>query len=128
MELSVEQKFLSGEYDYITGEYIGEPVGYPRTNGAIPKNFTSDAMNCIASIARSRGYNNTKRSNLVESFIYSKGIPIVPKYFYQCEIIVQLYKEEFKTELDRYKTLEAYLKEERKKEVKVLLKRMKANK
>lgn len=58
----IADSLISGEFDYITGEYLGEAVGYPRTHAygrrkyipSIEKKPTSKANVCISNMQRQR--------------------------------------------------------------------------
>ena len=66
----IAESLINGEFDYITGEYLGEGVGYPRTHAygrrnALPiiKKPTSKA-NISQICARTEALITMKRLNL----------------------------------------------------------------
>lgn len=62
----IADSLISGEFDYITGEYLGEEVGYPRTRAygrreyvpPVEKKPTSKANVCISNMCKDRGFDN----------------------------------------------------------------------
>lgn len=67
----IAESLINGEFDYITGEYLGEGVGYPRTHAygrrnALPiiKKPTSKANICISNMCKDRALITMKRLNL----------------------------------------------------------------
>ena len=76
----IAESLINGEFDYITGEYLGEGVGYPRTHAygrrnALPiiKKPTSKANICISNMCKDRGFDNHEKVELVAKFLHSKG-------------------------------------------------------
>jgi hypothetical protein len=77
----IADSLISGEFDCITGEYLGEAVGYPRTLAygrheympPVEKKPTSKANVCISNMCKDRGFSNHEKVELVAKFLYSKG-------------------------------------------------------
>lgn len=100
----IAESLISGECDYITGEYLGSPVGYPRTyvrgaRGHVPsfgKKPSSKANVCISNMCKDRGFDSRKKIELVAKFLHSKGYEQLPKLGRQYKIIFSEYKSEFK--------------------------------
>ena len=68
------------EFDFITGEYIGEAVGFPRTRSygkrnapPIIKKPSSKANVCITNMCKDRGFDSRKKTELVSKFLQNKG-------------------------------------------------------
>lgn len=98
---------ISGEFDYITGEYLGEAVGYPRTHSygrrnapPVIKKPSSKANVCITNMCKDRGFENCEKTKLVSNFLHNKGYEQLPKLSRQYKIIYNEYKSEFKTYLN----------------------------
>lgn len=96
----IADSLISGEFDYITGEYLGEAVGYPRTvygkHHARQKKPISKEYVAIANMCKDRGFDNRERGGLIERFLRGKGYSPMPKMAQQCEIIYAQYKREFR--------------------------------
>ena len=77
----IADSLISGEFDCITGEYLGEAVGYPRTHAydrreyvsLVEKKPTSKANVCITNMCKDRGFSNRAKIELVAKFLHSKG-------------------------------------------------------
>ena len=84
----IADSLISGEFDCITGEYLGEAVGYPRTLAygrheympPVEKKPTSKANVCITNMCKDRGFSNREKIELVAKFLYSKGYKQLPTY------------------------------------------------
>ncbi|MDD3038637.1 hypothetical protein [Bacteroides sp.] len=100
----IADSLISGEFDYITGEYLGEQVGYPRTRAygrreytsPVEKKPTSKANVCISNMCKDRGFDNRKKVELVAKFLHSKGYKQLPNLSHQYKIIHSQYKNDFK--------------------------------
>ena len=100
----IADSLISGEFDCITGEYLGEEVGYPRTyvheaRGYVPsfgKKPSSKANVCITNMCKDRGFSNREKIELVAKFLYSKGYKQLPNLSHQYKIIHSQYKNDFK--------------------------------
>lgn len=99
----IADSLISGEFDFITGEYLGEAVGYPRTlaygrRNAPPviKKPSSKANVCITNMCKDRGFDNRKKCELVSKFLQSKGYVQLPKLSRQYKIIHEQYKNDFR--------------------------------
>lgn len=100
----IADSLISGEFDFITGEYLGEAVGYPRTHAydrheymqPVEKKPTSKANVCITNMCKDRGFDNHKKVELVSKFLQSKGYVQLPKLSRQYKIIHRQYKNDFK--------------------------------
>ena len=65
----IADSLINGEFDFITGEYIGEAVGYPRTLAygrheympPVEKKPTNKANVCITNICKDRGFSNREK-------------------------------------------------------------------
>ena len=77
----IADSLISGEFDCITGEYLGEAVGYPRTHAddsreyvsPVEKKPTSKQNVCITNMCKDRGFSNRKKVELIAKFLYNKG-------------------------------------------------------
>ena len=91
----IADSLISGEFDCITGEYLGEAVGYPRTHAydrreyvsLVEKKPTSKANVCITNMCKDRGFSNRAKIELVAKFLYSKGYKQLPNLSHQYKII-----------------------------------------
>ena len=99
----IAESLINGEFDYITGEYLGEGVGYPRTHAygrrnALPiiKKPTSKANICISNMCKDRGFDNHEKVELVAKFLHSKGYKQLPNLSKQYKIIHSQYKNNFR--------------------------------
>lgn len=100
----IADSLINGEFDFITGEYIGEAVGYPRTLAygrheympPVEKKPTNKANVCITNICKDRGFSNCEKIELVAKFLYSKGYKQLPNLSHQYKIIHSQYKNDFK--------------------------------
>ena len=99
----IADSLISGEFDCITGEYLGEAVGYPRTRSygrrnapPVVKKPSSKANVCITNMCKDRGFDNRKKIELVSKFLHSKGYEQLPKLSRQHKIIHSQYKNDFK--------------------------------
>ena len=100
----IAASLISGEFDCITGEYLGDAVGYPRTyvreaHGYVPsfgKKPSSKANVCITNMCKDRGFDNRQKIELVAKFLHGKGYEQLPKLGRQYKIIFNEYKSEFK--------------------------------
>lgn len=100
----IAESLINGEFDYITGEYLGEAVGYPRTYtnsrseyfSPIQKKPTSKANVCITNMCKDRGFNNQEKVALVAKFLHSKGYKQLPNLSKQYKIIHSQYKNNFR--------------------------------
>lgn len=99
----IAESLISGEFDCITGEYLGEAVGYPRTHvygrrnaPPIIKKPSSKANVCITNMCKDRGFDNHKKVELVSKFLYNKGYIQLPKLSRQYKIIHEQYKNDFR--------------------------------
>ena len=100
----IADSLISGEFDCITGEYLGEAVGYPRTLAygrheympPVEKKPTSKANVCITNMSKDRGFSNREKIELVAKFLYSKGYKQLPNLSHQYKIIHSQYKNDFK--------------------------------
>lgn len=76
----IADSLISGEFDCITGEYLGEEVGYPRTHAydrheympPVEKKPTSKANVCITNMCKDRGFSNRAKIELVAKFCIAK--------------------------------------------------------
>lgn len=68
----IADSMINGEFDYITGEYIGKPVGYPRTNERKQPNTNKE------NYARSRGIRSYLKNNNIPPERYTD---VVRAYF-----------------------------------------------
>lgn len=100
----IADSLINGEFDYITGEYLGEEVGYPRTRAygrreympPVEKKPTSKANVCISNMCKDRGFNNRQKVELVAKFLHGKGYKQLPNLSQQYEIIHSQYKNGFR--------------------------------
>lgn len=100
----IADSIINGEFDYISGEYLGDGVGYPRTHThsrreyipPIEKKPTSKANVCITNMCKDRGFDNREKIELVAKFLYSKGYKQLPNLSQQYKIIHSQYKNNFK--------------------------------
>lgn len=100
----IADSIISGEFDYINGEYIGEQVGYPRTRCQKRKHKVypsfrmklSDETRSITDMCKSLGLNDNEKAGRMSSFLRQKGYKEMPKMNKQYKIIYHKYKDEFK--------------------------------
>ena len=99
----IADSLTNGEFDFITGEYLGEAVGYPRTHAygrrnapPVVKKPSSKANVCITNMCKDRGFDNRKKVELVSKFLHSKGYVQLPKLSRQYKIIHEQYKNDFR--------------------------------
>lgn len=100
----IADSLISGEFDFITGEYLGEAVGYPRTHAygireympPVEKKPTNKANVCITNMCKDRGFSNREKIELVAKFLHSKGYVQLPKLSRQYKIIYEQYKNDFR--------------------------------
>lgn len=112
----IADSLISGEFDYITGEYLGEAVGYPRTHAycrhkyipPIEKKPTSKANVCISNMCKDRGFSNREKIELVAKFLYSKGYKQLPNLSHQYKIIHSQYKNNFRKFLNEQLNQKTY--------------------
>ena len=95
---------LDGTCDYITGEYIGEPCGYPRTMQSQkrqkkqgPKNPPqySEARNDMHSLGGCYGLRGSDLCHAIGVFLQMKGVKPLPKMNAQYKIVRGQYRTEF---------------------------------
>lgn len=92
---------LDGTLDCITGEYIGEPCGYPRTLtsprqiGKKPYPQYSEARNDIHSLGGCYGLRGAELCHAVGVFLQMKGVKPLPKMNTQYRIVRGQYRTEF---------------------------------
>ena len=101
----IADSLINGEFDFITGEYLGEAVGFPRTRSygkrnAIIKKPSSKANVCITNMCKDRGFDSRKKTELVSKFLQNKVYVQLPKLSRQYKIIYNEYKSEFKAFLN----------------------------
>ncbi|RHJ76896.1 hypothetical protein [Parabacteroides sp. AM08-6] len=99
----IADSLISGEFDYITGEYLGEAIGFPRTRSygkrnapPIIKKPSSKANVCISNMCKDRGFSNHEKVELVAKFLHSKGHKQLPNLSQQYKIIHSQYKNDFR--------------------------------
>ena len=96
----IADSLINGEFDFITGEYIGEAVGYPRTLAygrheympPVEKKPTSKSNVCITNMCKDRGFRNREKIELVAKYYYKQ----LPNLSHQYKIIHSQYKNDFK--------------------------------
>lgn len=92
---------LDGTLDCITGEYIGEPCGYPRTLtsprqiGKKHRPQYSEARNDIHSLGGCYGLRGAELCHVVGVFLQMKGVKPLPKMNTQYRIVRGQYRTEF---------------------------------
>lgn len=97
---------LDGTCDYITGEYIGSPCGYPRTlqHGTSKRSMIqtkkqrpqySEARNDIHSLGGCYGLRGSELCHAIGVFLQMKGVKPLPKMNAQYRIIRGQYRNEF---------------------------------
>lgn len=100
----IADSLINGEFDFITGEYLGEAVGFSRTRSygkheyvqPVEKKPTSKANVCITNMCKDRGFSNREKIELVAKFLYGKGYKQLPNLSHQYKIIHSQYKNDFK--------------------------------
>ena len=100
----IADSLISGEFDCIKGEYLGEAVGYPRTHAygrheyvsPVEKKPTSKANVCISNMCKDRGFSNREKVEFIAKFLHSKGYKQLPKLSQQYKIIHSQYKNDFR--------------------------------
>lgn len=92
---------LDGTLDCITGEYIGEPCGYPRTMysprqiGKKPYPQYSEARNDIHSLGGCYGLRGAELCHAIGVLLQMKGVKPLPKMNTQYRIVRGQYRTEF---------------------------------
>ncbi|MCC8153097.1 MAG: hypothetical protein LIP01_02095 [Tannerellaceae bacterium] len=100
----IADSLINGEFDYITGEYLGEPCGYPRTMESTPRRRHTTyqkADQSIRAMIKSRGA-MSKHFPLINEFAELKGLEGLDM-IERCEAIFTKYKNEFRKYLDEHK-------------------------
>ena len=101
----IADMMLDGTLDYITGEYIGEPCGYPRSNNddGCWFNFPEDSAKAsIIQLCKNVGIRDRKRRQLaVTTFLKSIDTPRIGnmKMADQFMLVYRNHKQEFKNYL-----------------------------
>lgn len=103
----IADSLINGEFDYITGEYIGDPCGYPRTYEAIEESLTKQPMSrarqsCFA-IMKARGIEYKNYQDVICKFIYSIGYKKLPNNSRKYKLIFLEHKNQFKKYVSAYK-------------------------
>lgn len=101
----ISEMMLDGTMDYITGEYLGEPCGYPRSyeDGTMWKDqrklrYSSDKS--IRTLCTNCGITDRDKQNqLVTNFLRLIGVVNIPKLPRQIEYIYLHLKDDFKSYL-----------------------------
>lgn len=76
----IADSIINGEFDQYTGEYIGEPSGYPRTNDPIKQELEPKRVQFAIEQIKKAGYSvNTISKNQI-SFEYKGAIVHVFPY------------------------------------------------
>lgn len=97
----IAEMMLDGTLDCMTGEYIGEPCGYPRTLtsqrsiGKKKRPVYSDARNDIHSLGGCYGLKGSDLCHAVGVFLQSKEVHPLPKMNTQYKIVRGQYRNEF---------------------------------
>lgn len=95
---------LDGTCDYITGEYIGAPCGYPRTlQGRKSSHLQlkkkrpqySEERNDLHSLCGCYGFHGSDACHVIGVFLQKKGIHPLPKMNTQYKIVRGQYRTEF---------------------------------
>ena len=95
---------LDGTCDYITGEYIGGPCGYPRTMQVRKHSKIqtkkqrpqySEARNDLHSLGGCYGLHGSDLCHTIGVFLQMKGIKPLPKMSTQYRIVRGQYRNEF---------------------------------
>lgn len=98
----IADMMLDGTLDYITGEYIGEPCGYPRSreDGSYwsnPTKLRRASDKSIRDICRNYGYaDRASQNRMITSFLHAIGVVRIPKMPQQIEYIYTQFKKDFK--------------------------------
>jgi len=78
----IAESLINGEFDYISGEYMGKPVGYPRTRERMGVkqtiNFRNRAamFNGVATFLDTKGYVGKKlRRPILEAYALHNELP-----------------------------------------------------
>lgn len=110
------EMLIDGTCDYITGEYIGNPCGYPRTLQGKKSHRPqykksrpqySETRNDIHSLGGCYGLHGSELCHVVGVFLQSKGVRPLPKMNAQYKIVRGQYRTEFHQYL---KSLQAKMK------------------
>lgn len=108
----IADMMLDGTLDCITGEYLGEPCGYPRSreDGTYWNNqskLRKASEKSIRDICRNHGIEDKAMQNkVITSFLQVTGIVRIPKMPQQIEYIYTQLKKEFKQFLKEISTYE----------------------
>ncbi len=106
----IAEMMLDGTLDSITGEYLGDPCGYPRSREDGTYYHDRDklhrrAKQSIRDLCRIHlGITEEKEQDkIVFSFLQAIGLARIPKKRAQYEMIFLHYREDFKTFLNDIK-------------------------
>lgn len=101
------EMMLDGTLDSITGEYLGEACGYPRstTDGTYwsdSEKLKKSSRQCIRDLCKQIGIEDrVKQQFLVTSFLQFIGLVRLPKMQSQIEMVFLHHKKDFKIFLSR---------------------------
>jgi hypothetical protein len=71
----ISESLINGEFDSITGEYIGKPCGYPRTihrTGTKPINYQTEVYKLILKKGNSFNISHIQISLIVEQYAHKE--------------------------------------------------------
>ena len=98
----ISEMMLDGTLDSITGEYLGDACGYPRsiTDGTYwtdSEKLKKCSRQCICDLCRNIGIEDrVTQQLLVTSFLQCIGLVRLPKKQRQIEMVFLHYKKDFK--------------------------------
>ncbi|MCC8153254.1 MAG: hypothetical protein LIP01_02985 [Tannerellaceae bacterium] len=106
----ISEGLINGEFDYITGEYIGEGCGYPRTSyreKPVRRHTEFEkARQSLRAMAKSRNIDLAELSLFMISFLEGKGYKPVPVFSERYVTIFAKHKNEFRKYLEASKRKE----------------------
>lgn len=103
----IADSIINGDFDYITGEYISEGCGYPRTKNTSsfshsPKTnqygVTKQLWKTMNERTKSvymacKGMNNNERQCAIDSFLYEVGYEKLPKNSNKYKVVFERINE-----------------------------------
>lgn len=98
----VAEMMLDGTLDSITGEYLGDACGYPRsmvdgTYWPDTEKLKKSSRQCICDLCQQIGiYDRVNQQQLVTSFLQCIGLARLPKMQAQIEMVFLHHKKDFK--------------------------------
>lgn len=78
----IADSLINGEFDFYTGEYIGRPIGMPRTlDGSLPWKMRRPAFNGVMKYVMQKGLSQQQVEPMLRKYAEFKGWEIGKKKF-----------------------------------------------